>query len=108
MTPSYLRGARAALLAYDVTSSVSFSNLDSWMSSLRDGAPEHATVALVGCKSDLVGRRAVDPECALAYPVVIINWVHYLGPPVPSTSQILVTFSRFSEDFLGRERGGGP
>ena len=34
--------------------------------------------------------------------------VHYLGPPGPSTSQILGTFSRFSEDFLGRERGGGP
>ena len=38
------------------------------------------------------------------YPVVIINWVHYLGPPGSSTSQILGTFSRFSEDFLGRER----
>ena len=42
------------------------------------------------------------------YPVVIINRVHYLGPPVPSTSQILGTFSRFSEDFLGIERRGGP
>ena len=26
----------------------------------------------------------------------------------PSPSQILGTSSRFSEDFLGRERGGGP
>ena len=42
------------------------------------------------------------------YPVVIINRVHYLGLPGPSTSQILGTFSRFSGDFLGRERGGGP
>ena len=38
------------------------------------------------------------------YPVVIITCVHYLGPPGPSTSQILGTFPRFSEDFLGRER----
>ena len=37
-------------------------------------------------------------------PVVIITCVHYLGPPGPSTSQILGTFSRFSEDLLGRER----
>ena len=46
-----------------------------------------------------------------SYPVVIITWVHYLGPPGPSTSQILGTFSRFSETFLAeRERGGslGP
>ena len=42
-----------------------------------------------------------------SYPVVIITWVHYLGPPGPSTSQILGTFSRFSETFLAeRERGG--
>ncbi len=41
---------------------------------------------------------------ASKYPVVIITWVHYLGPPGPSTSQILGTTSRFSEDCLGRER----
>ena len=40
-----------------------------------------------------------------AYSVVIIKWARYLGPPGPSTSQILGTCSRFSEDFLGRERG---
>jgi hypothetical protein len=36
--------------------------------------------------------------------VAIITWVHYLGPPGPSPSQILGTSSRFSEDFLARER----
>ena len=40
-------------------------------------------------------------------PVVIITCVHYLGPPGPSPSQILGTFSRFSETFLA-ERGGVP
>ncbi len=39
-----------------------------------------------------------------AYPTVIITWAHYLGPPGSSISQILRTFSRFSEDCLGRER----
>ena len=39
------------------------------------------------------------------YPVVIITWDDYLGPPGPSTSQILGTLSRFSETFLAeRER----
>ena len=37
---------------------------------------------------------------ASEYPVVIIDWVHYLGAPGPSTSQILGTFSMFSETFL--------
>ena len=50
-------------------------------------------------------RGEVAPRARGAlYPVVIIPCVHYLGPPGPSTSQILGTFSRFSEDFLGRER----
>ncbi len=35
-------------------------------------------------------------------------WVHYLGPPEPSTSQILGTFSRFSENCLGRESERAP
>ena len=57
----------------------------------------------------MVGRSlALAPELQSPYPVVIITCVHYLGPPVPSTSQILGTSSRFSEDFLGRERGGVP
>ena len=38
----------------------------------------------------------------LVYPAVVINWVQYLGPPGPSSSS-----SRFSEDFLGREREWG-
>ena len=42
------------------------------------------------------------------FPVVIINWVHYLGPPGPPTSQILGTFSRFSETFLAEREGAGP
>ncbi len=40
------------------------------------------------------------------YPVVIINWVHYLGLPGRSISQILGTFSRFSEIFLAEREGG--
>ncbi len=40
------------------------------------------------------------------YPVVIINLVHYLGPPGSSTSQILGAFSRFSEAFLAEREGG--
>ena len=40
-----------------------------------------------------------------SYPVVVITWVHDLGPPGPSTSQILGTFSRFSETFLAERQG---
>ena len=49
--------------------------------------------------------RSQRPWMVSRYPGVIITRAHYLGPPGPSTSQILGTLSKFPEDFLGRERG---
>ena len=60
-------------------------------------------------------RRATDSSLRDAdshvistprYPVVIVNWVHYLGPPGPFSfpGDLLEVLG----DFLGRERGGGP
>ncbi len=46
----------------------------------------------------------VKPAC----PVVVITCVRYLGPPGPSPSQILGTFSRISETFLAVREGGVP
>ena len=54
---------------------------------------------LLNCKT-----RIWQNECQ----VVIITWVRYLGPPGRSTSQILGTFSRFSETFLAEREGGLP
>ena len=42
--------------------------------------------------------RSQRPWMVSRYPGVIITRAHYLGPPGPSTSQILGTSSRFSED----------
>ena len=43
----------------------------------------------------------------LRYPVVIINWVQYLGPPVPFSFPDSRDLLEVLGDFLGRERGGG-
>ena len=45
-------------------------------------------------------------DLGIPYPVVIITCVHNLGAPGPSTSQILGTFSRFSETSLAEREGG--
>jgi hypothetical protein len=44
---------------------------------------------------------------SLEYPVVIINWVQYLGPPVPFSFPDSRDLLEVLRDFLGRERGGG-
>ncbi len=41
------------------------------------------------------------------YPVVIINWVQYLGPPVPFSFPDSRDLLEVLGDFLGRERVGG-
>ena len=40
------------------------------------------------------------------YPVVIIAWVQYLGPPGPFYSPDSRGLLEVLSDFLGRERGG--
>jgi hypothetical protein len=42
------------------------------------------------------------------YPVVIINWVQYLGPPGPFSFPDSRDLLEVLGDFLGRERGGVP
>ena len=41
------------------------------------------------------------------YPVVIINWVQYLGPPGPFSFPDSRDLLEVLRDFLGRERRGG-
>ena len=48
---------------------------------------------------DVTDGRACTPLGGTLILRVII-WAHYLGPPGPSTSQILGTFSRFLETVL--------
>ena len=55
-----------------------------------------------------IARIALVVPLVPCYPVVIINRVHYLGPPGSSTSLILGTFSRFSETVLTERERGGP
>lgn len=38
MAPMYYRGAAAAVLVYDITSKVSFSEVDSWFAELKERA----------------------------------------------------------------------
>ncbi len=75
----------------------------------RPFAPEHCglEVACQMARTDdpsHTWREARHPPPPSRYPVVIITCVRYLRPPGHSPSQILGTFSRFSGDFLGRER----
>jgi small GTP-binding protein len=55
--PSFYRGARAAVLVYDVTNRDSFFGLPSWLDQLRAELPPLTPLLLVGNKLDLIATR---------------------------------------------------
>ncbi|XP_077253148.1 ras-related protein RABA6b-like [Tasmannia lanceolata] len=62
ITSSYYRGALGAMLVYDITRRATFSNLKKWLVELREYADSEMVIVLVGNKSDLGHKRAVDKE----------------------------------------------
>jgi Ras-related protein Rab-5C len=67
LAPMYYRGAAAAIIVYDVTSTDSFNRAKAWVRELqRQGSP-NMIMALAGNKADLESSRAVTAEEATAY-----------------------------------------
>lgn len=62
ITNAYYRGAVGAIIAFDLTKSKSFENVQKWLGQLKDNAEPRITVMLVGNKSDLAEMREVRQE----------------------------------------------
>jgi small GTP-binding protein len=67
ITNAYYRGAVGAIIAFDLTKSKSFENVQKWLGELRDNAEPRITVMLVGNKSDLAELREVKQESVEDY-----------------------------------------
>lgn len=59
ITSAYYRGAVGALLVYDIAKSVTYKNVERWLTELRENAAENIVIMLVGNKSDLKHLREV-------------------------------------------------
>jgi Ras-related protein Rab-5C len=60
LAPVYFRSAAAAVVVFDITSPLSFRNLDRWVRTFRAVASEKALTVFVGNKLDLSDVRRVD------------------------------------------------
>jgi small GTP-binding protein len=64
ITNAYYKGAKGALLVYDITRKESFENIDRWISELKTNGDEDVTVVLIGNKCDLEIERQITQETA--------------------------------------------
>jgi len=67
ITSSYYRGAHGIIIVYDITDKESFDNVRQWLFEIDRYASESVCKLLVGNKSDLTNKRAVEYEQAKAF-----------------------------------------
>ena len=68
VSPRYYRGAAAAIVVYDITSSESFSRAKNWVRELQRAGNPNNVIALAGNKYDLQStKRKVEFEDAKTY-----------------------------------------
>ena len=60
ITSAYYKGAKGALLVYDITRKETFENIDKWIFELKRNADEDITLVLIGNKCDLEDKREVS------------------------------------------------
>ncbi|XP_029123475.1 ras-related protein RHN1 isoform X5 [Elaeis guineensis] len=67
LAPMYYRGAAAAIIVYDITSTESFERAKKWVQELQKQGNPNMVTALAGNKADLEDKRRVTTEEARTY-----------------------------------------
>jgi small GTP-binding protein len=62
LAPMYYRGAKFAVVVYDITSISSFTGAKKWVQEIKNNCGDNCIIALVGNKLDLEERRKVDTK----------------------------------------------
>ena len=65
ITAAYYKGAKGALVVYDITSKISFENIDKWMLEIKEKSSKDLKLMIIGNKSDLKDGRQVTNEEAM-------------------------------------------
>ena len=62
ITSAYYKGAKGALVVYDISRKSTFDNVDKWINELKNNGSEDVFILLVGNKSDLNDQREISEE----------------------------------------------
>ena len=85
----YYRGAQAAIVVYDVTSTDTFARAKTWVKELQRQANPNIVIALAGNKADLASKRTVDQEVS-AGNLVWSDYPIYRALFLPSLHQLTI------------------
>ena len=96
----YFKGSKGCFIVYDISSEVSFENIEKWYEEIRKSAEKEIFVILRGNKCDLENERKVSIEMGQ-------NKVKNLNCPFIETSalnntNIMEAFQSISEDIYNR------
>ena len=100
ITSAYYKGSKGCFIVYDITSEVSFENVEKWYEEIRKSAEKEISVILVGNKCDLENERKVSIEMGQ-------NKAKNLNCPFFETSalnntNIVTVFQNISENIYNR------
>ena len=62
ITTAYYKGAKGAMIIYDVTNQSSFDNVDKWFNEIKDKAAKNTNLIIIGNKTDLTDKKVINSE----------------------------------------------
>ncbi len=65
ITSAYYKGAKAAIIVYDITNRLSFDNIDKWISEIKANADKNIILVICGNKCDLSDKRVISLDESL-------------------------------------------
>lgn len=104
ITSAYYRGAAGALLLYDITASLSFSNLGRWLGELKENADENIVVMLVGNKCDLKDSRNVTKDEGISFSKT--NNLLFFETSAKDSTNVNEAFEHLLKEIVGRISNG--
>ncbi len=81
ITAAYYKGAKGALIVYDITQKTTFENISKWMTEIKEKSSKDMKVMIIGNKTDLKDERQVTTEEASLK-------AQDLGAPIMETSAL--------------------
>lgn len=104
ITSSYYRGAHGIIVVFDVTDAESFDNVKQWLHEIDRYANESVNKLLVGNKTDLTGKRAVEYDTAKAFADEIgVPYIETSAKAATNVEQAFMTMAGEIKNRMARE-----